>query len=264
MTTNLDYIGHLARDSARFAAALREAAPDARVPTCPDWDADDLLWHLGEVQWWWGTIVRDGVTGDEAEERKPPRPADREGLFAFYAESSRELLEVLGSRSPDSPTWTWSVPPGNVGFVRRRMAHEALIHRLDAELTAGHRTPMDPALASDGIDETLRVMYSYLPSWATFTPDPAKTVRLTATDTGATWLVTLGRITGTDREGVVHDEPDLTVAAEDPGGPVPAECRADAVDLDCWLTQRPTLGELVRTGDLDVLDHLTAAVAPGA
>ncbi|HEX5117106.1 MAG TPA: maleylpyruvate isomerase family mycothiol-dependent enzyme [Pseudonocardiaceae bacterium] len=263
MTTNLDYIEHLARNSARFAAALRDAPPDARVPTCPDWDADDLLWHLGEVQWWWATVVRDGITGDEAEKRKPERPKDREELFAFGAAATREVIDVLGSRSPDSPTWTWGAAPGNVGFVRRRMAHEALIHRLDAELTAGQRTPMDSALASDGVDETLRVLYGTLPGWGTFTPEPAETVRLTATDTGATWLATLGRFTGTDPDGVEHDEADLQVAAEDPGGPVPAECRAEAVDLVCWLTHRPTLGEVVLTGDAGVLDQLTAAVAPG-
>lgn len=263
MTTNLDYIEHLTRDSARFAAALRAAAPDARVPTCPDWNADDLLWHLGEVQWWWSTIVRDGITGDEAEQRKPPRPASRDELFAFQADAARELIDVLGSRSADSPTWTWGVPPGDVAFVRRRQAHEAFIHRLDAELTAGERTAMDTALAADGVDETLRVLYSYLPAWGTFTPEPAKTVRLAAADTGDTWLLTLGRFTGTDGKGTAHDEPDLQVAAEDPGGPAAAECRADAVDLGCWLVQRPTLGDVVRTGDPGVLEHFEAAVAPG-
>src|SRR5665811_2356206 len=46
--TELDYLSHLALDSARFVEVLRQAPSGARVPTCPDWDADDLLWHLGE------------------------------------------------------------------------------------------------------------------------------------------------------------------------------------------------------------------------
>jgi uncharacterized protein (TIGR03083 family) len=262
MTSDLDYIEHLRRESARFAAALRKAAPDARVPTCPDWNADDLLWHLGEVQWWWSTIVRDGVDGDEAERRKPARPADREGLFAFHANASRELVDVVGGRSPDSPTWTWAVAPGTVAFVRRRQAHEAFIHRLDAELTAGDRTAMDTPLAADGIDETLRVLYGHLPAWGTFTPEPARTVRLTATDTGAAWLVTLGRFTGTDPSGTGHDEPDLTVA-ELPDGAAAAEVRASAVDLNCWLVNRPTLGDVARSGDAGVLEQLAAVVGPG-
>jgi len=47
----------------------------------------------------------------------------------------------------------------NLGFVRRRQAHEVLIHRLDAELTAGvDASAMDPRLSADGVDELLRVM----------------------------------------------------------------------------------------------------------
>jgi hypothetical protein len=48
---SLDYVAHLARESARFADVLRAAPAPARVPTCPEWDAVDLLWHLARVQW---------------------------------------------------------------------------------------------------------------------------------------------------------------------------------------------------------------------
>ncbi len=41
------------------------------------------------------------------------------------------------------------------GYIARRQAHEALVHRLDAELTVGDRTPLDPRLAADGVDEAL-------------------------------------------------------------------------------------------------------------
>ena len=71
MATDLDYLAHLASESARFAEVIRQASPAARVPSCPDWSADDLLWHLGEVQWFWGTVVREQLTGAEAEQRKP-------------------------------------------------------------------------------------------------------------------------------------------------------------------------------------------------
>jgi Mycothiol maleylpyruvate isomerase N-terminal domain len=71
----LDYLGHLARESARFAEAVGTVPPSAAVPTCPDWNADDLLWHLGEVQWFWGAIVRDGVTtDDQVEKLRAERP----------------------------------------------------------------------------------------------------------------------------------------------------------------------------------------------
>ena len=154
MDPNLDYVGHLARESARFADALRGAAPDTPVPSCPGWNADDLLWHLGEVQWFWAAVVREDVTGKRAEELKPPRPADRAGLLAFFETASHDLAEILAAKPPESPAWTWS-DDNSVGFIRRRQAHEALIHRVDAELTADTRTPLDPALSAAGVDEEI-------------------------------------------------------------------------------------------------------------
>jgi hypothetical protein len=133
----LDYLGHLARESARFAAAVGAAPPGSAVPTCPDWNADDLLWHLAEVQWFWGTIVREGVTTDEQVSKlQAERPSERPDLREFYAATSRDLGELLASAAPDTRAWTWAQDQ-TVGFIRRRQAHEALIHRIDAELTAG-------------------------------------------------------------------------------------------------------------------------------
>ncbi len=211
--TGVNYLDHLARDSARFAAVLRSTAPQAPVPSCPGWDANDLLWHLGEVQWFWSTVVREGVTREQAEAMKPDRPAGRDRLLAFYQRASRDLGVILAARAPDSPAWTWSADH-TVGFVRRRQAHEALIHRVDAELTAGERTGMDARLSADGVDEALRVMYGgEVPGWGTFTPASADAVRLSAVDTGDSWLVTVGRFTGTDPGG-----PRLLRRALPPGG----------------------------------------------
>src|SRR6516162_2466870 len=205
-----DYLTHLAHESARFAQAIREAPPDAPVPSCPGWDADDLLWHLAEVQWFWATVVREGVPGDRAEGFKPQRPADRAGLLAFFADASASLGKILAATPAGAAAWTWSADH-TVGFVRRRQAHEALIHRVDAELTAGERTGMDARLSADGVDEALRVMYGgELPDWGAFTPASADAVRLRATDTGDSWLVTAGRFTGTDPgDGVSYDQPCL-------------------------------------------------------
>ena len=47
--SDLAHLTHLARDSARFVQALRQTPAATRVPTSPDWEADDLLWHLAEV-----------------------------------------------------------------------------------------------------------------------------------------------------------------------------------------------------------------------
>jgi uncharacterized protein (TIGR03083 family) len=262
---DLDYLDHLARESARFASALEQAPSGARVPTCPDWTTDDLLWHLAEVQWFWGTIVRDGVDADAAEEMKPPRPANRPGLEEFYQSASRELALALASTPPETLAWTWAEDK-TVGFIRRRQAHEALIHRIDAELTAGDRTGMDPGLSADGVDEALRIMYGGdLPDWGTFDADEARTLRIRATDTGDSWFVTLGHFSGTDPiwQRSYDRQPGIHVAAEDDGGAAAATISGTAADLDCWLWGRPTVGSFNRSGDSAVHSGFDALIAEG-
>lgn len=264
VNSDLDYVTHLARESARFADAVRDAAPDTPVLSCPGWTADDLLWHLGEVQWFWAAIVREDVTGEQAEELKPPRPSGRAGLLAFFERASHDLTEILAATPPESAAWTWS-DDKSVAFIRRRQAHEALIHRVDAELAAGSRTPLDPFLSADGVDEALRVIYGGVPDWGTFTPDDAGlAVRLRTTDTGDSWLVMLGRFTGTDSDGSSYDEPDIHAAGNDPGTEAAAEVTGAAADLDCWLWHRPPTGPVRQSGDREVLSRFETTIEPGA
>src|SRR5450631_3893881 len=164
--------------------------------------------------------------------------------------------------SPDTPAWTWS-DDQTVGFIRRRQAHEALIHRVDAELTMGDRTSMDPDLSADGVDEALRFMLPGQTPGSRFTPDPAQTARIKATDTNSSWLATLGRVTFTEDEGTAHHEPGVTVAATDSAEPAAAAVLGAAADLDCWLWHRPTRAQLSRSGDPTVLQRLDQALEPG-
>jgi len=265
METNLDYLGHLARESARFAEVLRAAPAEARVPTCPDWDAQDLLWHLAEVQWFWGTIVRERITqSDVAQGLTQDRPSELESVAVFYDRVSKDLHQVLADTPPETSVWTWS-EDHTVGFIRRRQAHEALIHRVDAELTTGNRTSMDATLSSDGVDEALRVMYGGLPSWGSFAPDKGRTVRFRATDTGHSWFVEIGRFTGTDPDtNKTYDEPDIhPVERDDPSLVAAATVEGTAADLDLWLWRRPTLGALNHTGDHEGIDHLETIISGG-
>jgi uncharacterized protein (TIGR03083 family) len=264
MATNLDYVSHLAAESARFAEVIRDLTPDAKVPSCPDWSADDLLWHLAEVQWFWGTVVREKVTRAQAEQLKPGRPGGRAALADFYERASHDLHEILAATAPQAPAWTWSEDK-TVGFIRRRQAHEALIHRIDAELAAGERSWMDPQLSSDGVDEVLRVMYGNLPAWGGFAPDDnAQAIRLQATDTTGSWLITPGRFTGTDPDDQTsYDEPAIHAADLDQGLTAAAEVSGSAADLDCWLWHRSSGTRLERSGDPRAIDRFESAIAPG-
>jgi uncharacterized protein (TIGR03083 family) len=257
----MDFNRYIVAESARFADVIAQAAPQTRVPTCPDWNADDLLWHLGKVQYFWGTVVIDQVDGGEAEKRNPERPADRAGLLDFCRQTSSRLTGALTGADPAAPAWTWS-DDQTVGFIQRRQAHEVLIHRVDAELTAGGpRGPIDRELAADGVDETLRVMYGGCPPWGTITPEPSRgTVRLRATDTGDSWLVTMARFTGTDPDGKTYDEPDIHIAPADPGGPATAEITGTASDLDCWVWNRDPVGPVEHSGDQAMFDQFVADI----
>ncbi|MGI9004621.1 MAG: maleylpyruvate isomerase N-terminal domain-containing protein [Streptosporangiaceae bacterium] len=261
----VDYLGHLARESALFGHAIDGAADDAPVPPCPGWTADDLLWHLGEVQWFWGTIVRERTDAQGAEAAKPARPEGRAALMDFYLSASAALGAALAAARPEEPAWTWA-DDKTVGFIIRRQAHEALIHRIDAELTAGQpRSAMDPALAADGVDEALRVMYGGdLPAWGSLAPDGAGPVRIHAADTGTAWLAGLGRFTGTDPDdGQSYDQPGVRVTGCDPDADAAAVIRGNADDLDCWLWHRPGQARLERSGDAAALAGLDALLADG-
>ncbi len=262
MLTDPDYFAAIRRESARFAECLGRVDGSDRVPTCPDWSADDLLWHLAEVQLFWAAIVRERLADpDAADAGKPERPTDRDALLALFGDATDALLEALSTTPRDTAVWTWSADP-RVAFVIRWQAHEALMHRIDAELVIGDRSAIDPQLASDGIDAALTIVHGDLPEWSTFTPDGA-TGRLVARDTGAAWDIALGRFTGTSpNTGNTYDR-DILLVVEPPEVEPAFIVRADAADLDGWLWGRGPATRLDIDGDHDAFARLQQVVDLG-
>jgi uncharacterized protein (TIGR03083 family) len=249
----LDYLDHLRSDSARFLDVLSHAPGAARVPSCPDWDADDLLWHLAGVQWLWGTVVAERLQSVDGLE-EPERPGSRAGLVEFFEEQSARLHRELAAADPTEKVYMWAADK-TVGFIRRRQAHEALVHRLDAELVTGDISPLDAELASDGVLEALDVMFGGCPPWGTFTPS-GEQVLVRVTDTGLEVPVALGRFTGTDPDdGVTYDEEDISVAAADAAATAAGTVSGAADDLDAWLWHRRDAAGLAVDGDRAVLDR---------
>src|SRR3954469_18205520 len=218
------YLQHIDDESQKFRDVLADCDPAAAVPSCSEWRAADLLWHLGEVQHWWTSVVVNRPKGPD-DYVQPDRPGDYEGLLAFYDEQRTALVEALGQASPDEPATTWHPDHQNVAFIYRRQAHAALIHRRDAELTAHTISPFPADLAADGVDEVLDVMYGGgpprggvfpLPPSPPVDPPHPHYIRIDLTDTGDRVWVQLGRFHGTDADGIEHDEDDLHVVT-DPG-----------------------------------------------
>ncbi|GGU32799.1 maleylpyruvate isomerase family mycothiol-dependent enzyme [Nocardioides albus] len=267
MTTRLTpaaYLDHIRSESARFRAVLADTDPTAPVPTAPEWTATDLLWHVsGVVQHFWTFILetRPAKPTDETyTEREKPADATYDDLLAHFDEINARFIKTLEQTAPEEAAWSWSNDQ-TAGFTYRRQAHEILIHRLDAELTAGAVTPLDPALAADGIDEILDIMYGGKPDWATFAGGDHY-VRVDAVDTDTQTWVQLGLISGTRPNGDrLEDEPDLSVVSHEeiPAGTEPdVVVEGTAADLDAWLWRRRDDADIRVTGDKDIYDRFRA------
>lgn len=258
------FLDHLRQESARFREVLADAPAGAPVPTCPDWDAGDLLWHLGGVQWFWGQIAEDRLTRREQigglEEIRPGRPEDWADLLAFYDTSSARLHRVLSELPAETELWMWA-EDHSAGYIGRRQAHEALIHRVDAELTAGaERAPMDFPLAADGVDEALRIMRGYEDEDGFTATQIGAKLTIAAMDGGYAWTVTPVRVRGVDGEGNAWDVPRFLVV-DGPDHEAAAQISGTAADLDCWVWNRPTVGVIERQGDPVALAAVDAVLA---
>ena len=257
----IDYLAAVAVESVQFRRVVRAGDLAGRVPACQDWNLADLVWHLTEVQDFWGDIV-GGLLTDPDDVVQVERPADYE-LVALFEDRSARLVRVLGERSPDDECWSWHDSGHSVGWVRRRQAHEALIHRVDAEQSAGLAVTLDPVLADDGVDEMLASLIDGpVPEWGVVELD-GLTATLRASDARREWGIAFGRFRGTspvsDRVydlDTLHvtdtlDQPDVTISA-------------DAAELDLWLWGRVDAAGLSIEGDESLADRLRAIAADAA
>lgn len=253
------YLEHLRVESARFRDVLAECDPAARVPTCPDWSAEDLLWHLTTVQWFWSTAVIDRPA-EVDEAREPERPAAYADVLGAFDQWSAALSAALEGVAPTEEAWTWS-EDHTVGFILRRQAHEALIHRVDAELTAGVTSELPAELAADGVHEVLAVMYGGCPPWGAWSPLPHY-ARIDCTDTGDEIWVQFGLFSGTDpRSGVAYtDDEDFHVVDEPDAIEPELVLDGPASALDAWLWNRGDDSEISVAGDRALLDRFRAVV----
>lgn len=235
-----DFLTIISNESERFLEAVQVAEPGAQVPTCPDWTADDLLWHLTEVHAFWARILRSGALTDEesdaVESAKPQRPTDRGEAIELFRHETADLISELRGRDDADPAWFWLETAQTVGSTRRMQAHEATMHRVDAERTAGLASaPIDPDLAADSIAHAVEVMWSWWSTLPGFELRPVGgVVTLTASDVDRSWHLQPGRWVGVGESGKSYDEPGViltnhpTAAASEasPGALLGASSRA--------------------------------------
>lgn len=248
----------LEAESERFRDVLSGSEANRRVPSCSAWSAADLLWHLTEVQAFWAEIVARRLADPESVTRLT-RPDDYGESLALFDTAHRSLTAALDGADDREAAWTWA-DEQTVGFIRRRQAHEALIHRVDAELTAGTEVrPVDPEVAADGVDEILTVMVDGIPAWGSFHPD-AETLRLEADDLPHSWGLHFGRFRGTSPQSGNTYDLDTAVLETNPER---SDCvvRGSSWDLDRWLWGRADESRVRSDGRTALASRLRSIIA---
>ncbi|HEX2850975.1 MAG TPA: maleylpyruvate isomerase family mycothiol-dependent enzyme [Acidimicrobiales bacterium] len=230
----MDFLDAIRRESDRFYRAADAADPARSVPTCPGWTVADLVWHLGQVHFFWATVIEQRLDDPApAEAATPPRPADYRDLIAFGRAQAGHLIDALRATPDDVAVWTWALDEAahTVGFIRRHQVQEAAVHRWDLENAAATPAPIDADVASDSIDELLAVT---LP-WCVRPDNPLPgTVHLHCTDTDGEWFVdATGEVTRT------HAKADVAV-------------RGAASDILLTLFKRVTTDAVELVGDANV------------
>ena len=193
----MEYLAAIRRECDRFYATANDADPDLGVPSCPGWSIADLVWHLGEVHWFWTEVIDTRATSpDGVESAKPARPTAYNHLLTWGQSQADRMVDTLAATADDVTVWTWALAEADhtVGFIRRHQVQEAAVHRWDLQNAATTSTPdpIEPEVASDCVDEMMAVQ---LP-WSVRSDKPILgTVHLHCTDTEGEWFVhTDGRV----------------------------------------------------------------------
>jgi uncharacterized protein (TIGR03083 family) len=242
------YLAHFDADAHLLAAAAARGY-EAEVPCCPGWTVRDLVIHIAEVH----SHKADLIAGSWVES-SPPRPSIPEGVdpLQWYRREADRLYQALSVAEPKAPANTFG-RDRTMGFWFRRMAHETVIHRVDAEQAHGYESAVDPGLALDGAAEVFDVFITGCPSWAHFQPS-ADVVRVEVGD--ESWTVRLGKYVGS-RRGIdyavrttmlVDDAPDAVITGD-----------PDRVFL--WMWGRAPIGDVAVTGRSEVADKFRATCA---
>ena len=154
------YISYLAADYARLLACLPNEP--VVVPSCPGWSTNDLAKHMGHVYLGQAYVVETGVKAEAKEHLAPYARTD--DVLEFMGWGFTAIIKALDLARPERKTWSWHHSDNTVDFWFRRMAHETVIHRIDAELANGSVTTIPEDLALDGVDEVLDFL-PLLGSW---------------------------------------------------------------------------------------------------
>jgi uncharacterized protein (TIGR03083 family) len=251
------YATEIEASTAGLAEIVADYDQGLPIPTCPEWTLRQLVTHVGRAHRWAAEITR---TRSEAfiPFRAVPDgklPDDRAGQCAWLRAGAARIVEAVREAGSDL-VWSFTGPVP-AGFWIRRMAHETLVHRADAQLAAGAEPEpvIEAEVAADAIDEWLMLLAG---GFAGNAGERAKTLPAGA---GLHIHATDGGLGGRGEWMIRHDGDGLTV---EPGhGKGDAALSAPAASLLLVLMRRRPVSDPAVTvyGDSAVVDGWLASTA---
>ena len=182
----MDYALEFLEQNRAFGELIRGGEASAPVPTCPGWNLDQLMRHVGRGDRWAAQIIADRVD-DYLDPRTVPNgkpPSDRDGAIAWLHDGAQRLIDAIDDVGAETPVWTFLGPRPAYWWARRRL-HEATVHRADAALALGVDYSLAAELAADAISEWLeRVAVQAGSNDVALPLDDGQTVHLHADDPG--------------------------------------------------------------------------------
>ena len=154
------YVGEIEASTAGLAEIVAENDQSLPIPTCPEWTLRQLVTHVGRAHRWAAEITRTRsatvIPFREVPDGK--LPDDRAEQCAWLRAGAARIIGAVRDAGTDL-VWSFT-GPAPAGYWIRRMAHETLVHRADAQLAAGAAPErfMDPEVAADAIDEWLTLL----------------------------------------------------------------------------------------------------------
>ena len=242
-----EYCKALFREIDRLAALLSDADLSTPVPSCPAWDLAKLATHVGATERWVTAMIASG-----SDEKLPfsdferDVPTESTAMSDWVAAGVDALISALVAAPAHQHVWTLGGQTRPTLFWARRMLHEATVHGVDAALALKAPGTVDPAVATDGIDEILTIL-PYAPRLAGFgaVRGEGQSIALVATDADVRWRIDVG---STGFEWSRSAAPEATVTATAP-----------VSGLYLFLWGRPSVPQI--TGDSGLLARWSAATA---
>jgi uncharacterized protein (TIGR03083 family) len=154
------YAAEIEASTAGLAEILAEHGQGLPIPTCPEWTLRQLVTHVGRAHRWAAEITRTRSDAFIPFREVPDGklPDDRAEQLAWLRAGAALIVDAVREAGSDL-VWSFT-GPAPAGFWIRRMAHETLVHRADAQLAAG--TEPEPVIeaevAADAIDEWLMLL----------------------------------------------------------------------------------------------------------